>query len=107
MMETLFLAEDLNALETRAKEAVIETRRDKDSLRVRCSDATFDYLSRPRVEVVLPILCFCAQREFPHELSVHWQLRVESYARDRRYLWPWSLMLSERGEPSTEGMPHA
>lgn len=65
---------------------------------------TEKYESQPRQEVELPLLCFCAQREFPHELSVHWRLRVESFNPDYRRMWPWSLMLSDRVEPSTEGM---
>jgi hypothetical protein len=52
-----------------------------------------------------PVLCGCPQREYPHELSVHTELRGEASHPDRRYRWPWALMLSRRVEPSTERRP--
>ncbi len=69
---------------------------------MQCSDATWEYLNRPRIEVEVPISCSCPQREYPHDLSVHTQLRGESYNPKLKYQWPWSLVLSEREEPSTE-----
>ncbi len=47
-------------------------------------------------------VCTCPQRSYAHELSVHQNLKAESYNPGRRFEWPWSLMLSERVEPSTE-----
>ena len=49
-----------------------------------------------------PLLCRCPQRSYPHELSIHQELRGESYNPKLRFRWPWSLMLSKRQEPSTE-----
>ena len=50
----------------------------------------------------VPVLCRCRQRSYPHELSVHFELRGESFHPIRKTHWPWSLMLSPRCEPSTE-----
>lgn len=50
----------------------------------------------------LPQLCSCPQRDYPHELAIHAQLRQESYNPKLKTLWPWSLALSRREEPSTE-----
>jgi len=50
----------------------------------------------------VPVLCRCPQREYPHELSVHAELRSEWFPYRRAPRWPWSLMLSLRVEPSTE-----
>jgi len=50
----------------------------------------------------VPILCRCPQRDYAHELSVHFDLRSESFNPKLRNRWPWSLMLSPRVEPSTE-----
>lgn len=49
-----------------------------------------------------PLLCRCPQREYPHELSVHAELRSEWFAHRKSPRWPWSLMASSREEPSTE-----
>ena len=48
------------------------------------------------------VMCRCPQRTYPHELSIHAQLRQESFNPKLRFQWPWSLMLSNREEPSTE-----
>lgn len=40
----------------------------------------------PKQSFVLPILCSCAQREHPHELTVH--DRLWDGPPDK---WPWSL----------------
>jgi hypothetical protein len=48
------------------------------------------------------LLCPCPQRPYPHELSVHKQLRSESYHPKLRFRYPWSLARSERLELSTE-----
>lgn len=50
----------------------------------------------------VPLVCRCPQRDYPHELSVHKELRGESYNPKFKFRWPWSLMLSKREEPSTE-----
>ena len=85
------------------REAGIPTKRDKDGdLLVQCSDATFNYLTGPHVAYLAPLLCRCPQRDYPHELSVHSELRSEWWAYKRNLTWPWSLMLSRREEPSTE-----
>jgi hypothetical protein len=49
-----------------------------------------------------PLLCSCPQRDHPHELKVHGLIRSEWWKRELRDRWPWSLMQSARGEPSTE-----
>ena len=49
-----------------------------------------------------PLTCSCRQRPYPHELIVHQEVRAESHNPRFRHLWPWSLCLSERLEPSTE-----
>ena len=55
-----------------------------------------------RLRGPLPITCRCPQREYPHELTVHHELHYERHNPARRFHWPWSLMLSEHIEPSTE-----
>ena len=60
------------------------------------------YLAAPRREYTAPLLCTCPQRSYPHELSVHSDIRSEWYAYKKNLRWPWSLMLSQREEPSTE-----
>jgi hypothetical protein len=50
----------------------------------------------------LDVSCSCPQRTYPHELRVHRELRSESYNPKFKFRWPWSLMLSQREEPSTE-----
>lgn len=49
-----------------------------------------------------PLVCRCPQRDYPHELSVHTEIRSEWWAHKRNLSWPWSLMASVREEPSTE-----
>jgi hypothetical protein len=49
-----------------------------------------------------PLLCRCPQREYPHELSIHFDLRTEAFSPKLRHSWPWSLKLSPRLEMSTE-----
>jgi hypothetical protein len=85
-----------------ALEAGLEVKVRGGEVVVRCTDATAEYLANPPAPYFAPLLCSCAQREFPHELSVHLQTRYESYSPARRFLWPWSLVLSDREEPSTE-----
>lgn len=58
------------------------------------------YARRFGFEVAL--LCPCPQRPYPHELSIHTQTRQESYNPKLKFVWPWSLCLSRREEPSTE-----
>lgn len=50
----------------------------------------------------VPLMCRCPQRPYTHEISVHSELRGESYNPKLKFCWPWSLMLSPREEPSTE-----
>lgn len=50
----------------------------------------------------IPVLCTCPQRDYAHQLSIHHELRGESYNPKFKFRWPWSLMLSQREEPSTE-----
>lgn len=49
-----------------------------------------------------PLSCSCPQRPYAHDLSIHKALRSESYNPERRFVYPWSLCLSERRELSTE-----
>lgn len=63
---------------------------------------TARYESGPREVYLAPLLCRCPQRDYPHELSVHAELRSEWWAHKKNICWPWSLMLSLREEPSTE-----
>src|SRR5690348_10644962 len=58
---------------------------------------------QPKQEYLAPLLCPCPQREYPHELLVHGLLRREAFNPAKRFQWPFSLMLSERRELSTEG----
>lgn len=58
------------------------------------------YARRSAFEV--PLLCPCPQRPYAHELSVHTLIRSESYNPKLKQVWPWSLCLSRREEPSTE-----
>jgi hypothetical protein len=64
--------------------------------------ATEAYESAPRQEIKVLPLCSCPQRSHPHELSIHTQLKSESYIRVNKFRWPWSLVQSQRIEPSTE-----
>jgi hypothetical protein len=50
----------------------------------------------------VPITCRCPQREFPHELGIHFNLRSEAYNPKLKFTWPWSLCASSRMEPSAE-----
>lgn len=50
----------------------------------------------------IPLLCPCSQRNYPHEMHIHNQLRSESYNPKLKFRWPWSLALSERLEMSAE-----
>jgi hypothetical protein len=50
----------------------------------------------------VPLLCPCPQRSYPHELAIHAQIASESFNPKLRFRYPWSLMLSQRVEPSTE-----
>jgi hypothetical protein len=69
---------------------------------VTVSQATARYLfSEPR-PYLAPLVCTCPQRPYPHELSVHAELRAEWWPYRHAPKWPWSLMLSVREEPSTE-----
>lgn len=62
-----------------------------------------------------PLLCSCAQRPYPHELSIHANIRSEKpgaytdyydllvrFAPKEPMRWPWSLCLGARVEMSTE-----
>jgi len=76
--------------------------------------ATARYEAAPRQEFKAPLLCPCPQRPYPHELSVHEKLRLESPGTYTVYgdesirfaspgmCWPWSLKLASRIEMSTE-----
>jgi hypothetical protein len=50
----------------------------------------------------IPLLCPCPQRSYRHELAIHAQIASESFNPKLRFRYPWSLMLSNRVEPSTE-----
>lgn len=50
----------------------------------------------------VPLICRCPQREYPHELTVHSEIRAEWWSHKRNLCWPWSLMASRREEPGTE-----
>jgi hypothetical protein len=49
-----------------------------------------------------PVSCGCPQRPYAHDLAIHKSLRSESYNPERRFVYPWSLCMSERRELSTE-----
>lgn|GEM_PF-5232506 len=55
-----------------------------------------------RETVAIPLACPCRQRPYAHDLSVHLELRHESYNPALRHVWPWSLRLSSRIQPSAE-----
>jgi hypothetical protein len=61
-------------------------------------------LAHARREINLqPLRCSCPQRPYGHDVSIHTKLRRESYfVGERRFTWPWSLVLADRLEPSTE-----
>jgi hypothetical protein len=69
---------------------------------IEVSKATGKYLFGPHASYEAPLLCSCIQRDYPHELAIHHQLRQESFNPKLKYRWPWSLNLSKREEPSTE-----
>ena len=66
------------------------------------AEVTACFETAQRQEVDAPLLCSCPQRDYPHDLSVHANLRAEWWAHRKDPFWPWSLMLSPREEPSTE-----
>ena len=86
--------------EQRAAQAGIEVRHRKDGTYVRCTDETLKYLTGPRQEILIGPFCTCLQRPYPHDLGIHQSLKRESYNAQKRFSWPWSLCLSERGEQS-------
>lgn len=55
-----------------------------------------------RESSVIDLRCSCLQRPYPHQLSIHRDLRPESYNPKLHHRWPWSLCLSVRLEMSTE-----
>ena len=67
--------------------------------------ATARYEAQSHEPIEVALTCCCPQRSYPHELSIHFDLRSESYNPARRFRWPWALCLSERGEPSAERKP--
>lgn len=81
----------LEEFERRALENGIYVRHREGRIELRASDATIEYLKSPRVEVLQPLLCACAQRPYPHELSIHSRLWESKEVK-----WPWSLRW-ERG----------
>ena len=75
--------------------------------------ATARYEAMPHQPCLAPLLCRCAQRPYPHELSVHFKLHekpgtyLDFYDQPIRWSsselrWPWSLCASARLEPSAE-----
>ena len=46
----------------------------RGELMVQCGDVTFEYLTGPRVPIIAPLSCSCAQRPYPHDLSAHRKL---------------------------------
>lgn len=95
-------AKQLAFLEEEFVRAGVQVRHRNGDLEVKCSDATFEYITGPRTSYFAPLLCRCPQREYPHELSVHAEIRSEWWAYKRKLCWPWSLIASVREEPSTE-----
>ena len=55
-----------------------------------------------RDPITIPVSCRCLQRPYPHELTIHSEIRREAFNPKLRNTWPWSLMQSTREEPSTE-----
>jgi hypothetical protein len=84
----------VEVVEKHFREAGISTKRKNGDLYVRCTDATFAYLTGPRPQILAPVACTCAQRPYPHELSVHNAIRFES----RAMRWPWSLRFAPNME---------
>ena len=76
--------------------------------------ATARYEEGPHKAVLVPLMCSCSQRPYPHELSVHTRIRSEKpgvytdfYDSVVRFAsgemrCPWSLCLGVRLEMSTE-----
>ena len=63
-------------------------------------ECLLDFAKRYGFEV--PLICTCPQRDYPHDISVHEEIRSEWWKYKSAPFWPWSLMLSKREEPSTE-----
>lgn len=59
----------------------------------------------PCEEYLVPLMCACPQRPYPHEVEVHEKMRGEFWRAEHKFSWPWSLCLSERRELSTERRP--
>jgi hypothetical protein len=66
------------------------------------NEPTYEYLMGEHNPIEVAVTCSCPQRSYPHELSIHSQLRIESYSPKLKFIWPWSLALSPRSEPSAE-----
>lgn len=62
-----------------------------------CAAATAAYTPGPPIDV--PPMCTCPQRSYPHELSVHADLRSESFNPRLRQRWPWVLCYGENMGP--------
>jgi hypothetical protein len=73
------------------------------------NDATYEYLTGNHAAYLAPLLCSCAQRPYPHELSVHKKayeapggymlyedVRVQFASGEMR--WPWSLRFAPNME---------
>jgi len=76
------------------------------------NDATYEYLLSPRIEIECETCCPCAQRPYPHSLSVHRRIyefpgsyevwngkeeeRIQFAAPGMR--WPWSLRFESKTE---------
>ena len=86
----------------RALDAGIQVKVRKGIEFVYVNDATYAYLTSEHAVVEISLVCSCPQRPYPHELSVHAEIRSEWWAHKRNLSWPWSLMASSREEPSTE-----
>jgi len=90
-----------------ALEAGIPVKTSRDgATHLRCTEATYDYLMAEHAPIELPVSCNCAQRPYPHLLSVHrkayaekpgayevWDGKQETVVRfaPEGKRWPWSL----------------
>jgi len=48
-------------------------------VRVRCTDATFNYLTSPRTEITVGPFCRCRSFRLPHDIRRHAELRGRDY----------------------------
>ena len=96
-------------LEKTFRDAGIPVKHTKSGeLMVQCHDATFEYLTGPRVPILAPLTCSCAQRPYPHDMAAHRKLfespgSYDAFDERIRFApegmrWPWSLRFAPDAE---------